>query len=318
MNPDLFRPLWWWLGVNGPDSYTAFEWLSLLTSVPLALMAARRVGLAWGRFSVLCALTYLTALVTSKAAWLVTVTPEGFVREGVAEHGLLRFLGRVFIPPWTGGQVFYGSVLGVGLAALVFGPLVYRAAWGQTALRYLDVTLVPLVTISAVGRVGCHFAGCCFGREVPGWLGLSYPPMSEPVHHFVAHGLLPSLWMESPPLLPTQLLEAGTSAVLAVLLVRWLTRGWAPGLVALGGLSVHAAIRFLIEFVRFDVRGGLGPLSTSQWLGLAAVAALALVVWRRRRLPMPDSPMAARGAVRPPSGGAEPLTPFDRATGPSA
>ena len=50
--------------------------------------------------------------------------------------------------------------------------------------------------------------------------------------------------------------------------------------------GLYGAERFVLEFFRGDVRGGLAGLSTSQWL--SAVMVLAAAGWALRRL-RPDA-----------------------------
>ena len=47
----------------------------------------------------------------------------------------------------------------------------------------------------------------------------------------------------------------------------------------------YAPVRFVLEFFRGDsARGGLGPLSTSQWISLAVLAGILIWQLARRRV----------------------------------
>ena len=50
-----------------------------------------------------------------------------------------------------------------------------------------------------------------------------------------------------------------------------LSRPLAPGAVFVAAAMIYAVGRFLVEMVRGDDRGMLGPLSTPQWLSVAVV-----------------------------------------------
>ena len=54
------------------------------------------------------------------------------------------------------------------------------------------------------------------------------------------------------------------------------------------GIAAYSIFRFAIEFVRADVeRNHYALLSTSQWIALALLAALALHAWRGRTVAHP-------------------------------
>lgn len=112
---------------------------------------------------------------------------------------------------------------------------------------------IPL--FHAFGRIGCFFAGCCWGVECEG--GLAFPlSIAAP------NGV---------PLFPVQLLEAGCNALLFFFLHKaagWLRENW---LLLPLYLACYGTVRFLLEFLRGDPSRGIWLLSTSQWLALAAI-----------------------------------------------
>ena len=92
------------------------------------------------------------------------------------------------------------------------------------------------------------------------------------------------------PRVPIQLIEAACNLVLFCVLLALFLRGVGRRrLIAVYGIS-YGVIRFVDEFWRGDeYRGFLGPLSTSQWISLAVIAAsvalLVVLARRARRLP---------------------------------
>ena len=81
---------------------------------------------------------------------------------------------------------------------------------------------------------------------------------------------------------PVQLWEAGAEGVIFLLLLRYSRRAAPPGKSLAAYLLLYAPVRFALEFFRGDpARGFLGPLSTSQWLSLAAAGAA--LAWLARR-----------------------------------
>lgn len=173
------------------------------------------------------------------------------------------------------GFVFYGSLIG-GL----IGVAIYAARKKLPFFAFTDYTIPGLVLGQAFGRVGCHFAGCCYGMECDTPISVVFP----------AGGAAPA----GIPLLPTQLMEAVFLALLTVLLVVLLKKKKPFGTVSGWYMVLYGAWRFAIEFFRSDERGFVGALSTSQFISIfifaGGVALLVLVktgVLKKTVLDMP-------------------------------
>ncbi len=160
------------------------------------------------------------------------------------------------------GFVFYGSLLG-GL----IGVGIFAARKKLPFFAFTDYTIPGLVLGQAFGRVGCHFAGCCYGMECETPISVVFP----------AGGMAPA----GIPLLPTQLMEAVFLALLTILLVVLLKKKKPFGTVSGWYMVLYGAWRFAIEFFRSDERGFVGALSTSQFISIfvfaGGVALLVLV-----------------------------------------
>ena len=173
------------------------------------------------------------------------------------------------------GFVFYGALLG-GL----LGVGIYAAKKKLPFFAFTDYTIPGLVLGQAFGRVGCHFAGCCYGMECETPISVVFP----------SGGLAPS----GVPLLPTQLMEAVFLALLTILLVVILKKKKPFGTVSGWYMVLYGVWRFAIEFFRSDERGFVGALSTSQFISVfvfvGGVALLVLVkagVLKKTVLDMP-------------------------------
>jgi phosphatidylglycerol:prolipoprotein diacylglycerol transferase len=155
-----------------------------------------------------------------------------------------------------------------------FGGFVGGFAAGLATIRYKGWPLVAVLAAATpaiavgqmLGRVGCFLVGDDYGRPTSLPWGVAFPrglpPTFERVH-------------------PTQIYEAIFLGLLAWLLIRWRRTGVAD-LVVLGRYFVLAgAFRFLLEFVRVNVRV-LGPLTVAQLFALA-VTALGIVILSRHR-----------------------------------
>lgn len=173
------------------------------------------------------------------------------------------------------GFVFYGALLG-GL----LGVGIYALRKKLPFFAFTDFTIPGLVLGQAFGRVGCFFAGCCYGMECESPISIVFP----------AGGAAPA----GVPLLPTQLMEAGFLFLLTILLVVLLKKKKPFGTVSGWYMVLYGVWRFAIEFFRRDERGFVGALSTSQFISififLGGVALLVLVrtgVLRKTVLDMP-------------------------------
>ena len=115
-------------------------------------------------------------------------------------------------------------------------------------------------------------------------------------------GLLASAAESSLPVHPTQIYEsAACFAIAAYLILRLHGNKRYDGQVFLSFVALYAGVRFVIEFLRNDDRGGLFGLSTSQLIGLALLFAayrLHQVLLRRSAAaltPPPEPPAPTPG-----------------------
>ncbi|MBQ7924069.1 MAG: prolipoprotein diacylglyceryl transferase [Clostridia bacterium] len=168
-----------------------------------------------------------------------------------------------------GGVTFIGGLIGGVVTFLV----IYFAFRKKLSGRVLDIlSFAPCcITIAhGFGRIGCFFAGCCYGAETDSFLGVQFPDLPSPVH-------------------PTQLYEAVflflLCAVVFLLVMKWkFKHGMSVYLISYG------IFRFLIEYLRDDHRGGFIPgISPSQfWSILMVVLGIGLIflveyLWKKRR-----------------------------------
>ncbi len=202
--------------------------------------------------------------VTSLFLWVLLF---GFL--GAKLLFLLTELPRVLQNPLpylgSDGFVVYGGIL-AGLAVL----RVWSRRTGQPLGKWMDVVLPGVSLAQGFGRIGCFLAGCCYGRPTGAPLGVVFP----------AGSLAPA----GIPLLPTQLFFAAGDFLLAAALLLLDRRGGKEGHLTVWYLLLYGTGRFLLEYLRDDPRGAVGPLSTSQFISLfIAALALALALRQRKR-----------------------------------
>ena len=150
-----------------------------------------------------------------------------------------------------GGSVFYGGLIGGSICGVI-GTRILKL---NTAL-YADAMAVSAPLFHIFGRIGCFFAGCCYGIESK--------------FGFVLNGVRR---------FPVQLLEATMNALIVILMLSLYTKRKTQGRLFFIYLSIYAPIRFLDEFLRGDsIRGFIFGFSTSQFISifveLFAVSAL--------------------------------------------
>jgi phosphatidylglycerol:prolipoprotein diacylglycerol transferase len=127
-------------------------------------------------------------------------------------------------------------------------------------LRYFDLVMPSIAIAQGFGRVGCMFAGCCYGRETDSWFHVIYEASD-----FAPNGVA---------LIPTQLIMAGLNFAhffLLAALAKWVLKY--RGQVAGCYLVFYSIGRFFLEYLRNDPRGEVNMFSTSQFISLFILAA---------------------------------------------
>ncbi len=147
------------------------------------------------------------------------------------------------------GFVFYGALIG-GLGGVAIYALIKKLPF----FSLTDYFIPALVIGHAFGRIGCVFAGCCYGMECASPISIVFPTGSA-----APAGV---------PLLPTQIMESVFLFLLCVFLVWKLTKRKPFGTVSGWYMVLYGAWRFTIEFFRNDERGFVGALSTSQFISI--------------------------------------------------
>ena len=162
--------------------------------------------------------------------------------------GFISRLGNI-LTSFQYGFVFYG-----GLAAGIAAFFIYCRRHRLDFLKAADLFAPALALAHGFGRIGCFLAGCCYGRPSASGLAVSFTnPLCE----------VPQAYM-GVPLYPAQLFEAGGNFIIFGGLV-WLSRRAErlPGGIVLSAyLLAYSVLRFMVEFLRGDDRGGA-------WLGLS-------------------------------------------------
>ena len=161
-----------------------------------------------------------------------------------------------------GGMSWFGGFVG----GLLAGYATIRAKrW--PLLPVLAAATPALAVGQMLGRVGCFLVGDDYGRPTALPWGVAFP-----------RGLPPTLDRVH----PAQLYEAAFLAVLAWVLIRWRRAGVSDRTVLGRYFVIAGGFRFLLEFVRVNVRV-LGPLTVAHCFALLVVALGVLILrWPAR------------------------------------
>lgn len=156
------------------------------------------------------------------------------------------------------GYVVYGGIIGGVLVSLV-----YCRHKKEDFFSYFDLVMPSVAMAQGLGRIGCFFAGCCYGRETDAWYGITFRNSQ-----FAPNGV---------SLIPTQLISSAGDFFICAILLFYAKQKPKTGRVASMYLVLYGAGRFAVEFLRNDYRGSIGLLSTSQLISIGIVALGALL-----------------------------------------
>src|SRR5579872_5865755 len=175
-----------------------------------------------------------------------------FVFEHLGEDTLLSLFAN------RGGLSWFGGLFGgIGTAFAYF-------RWHRWRIIPILSAATPALAVGhALGRIGCFLVGDDYGRPTSLPWGIAFPKGLPPTYERVH---------------PTQIYEAIFLAVLAWILIRWRRRGVADRTVLGRYFLLAGVFRFLLEFVRVNVRV-LGPFTVAQIFALL-VAVLGVVILR--------------------------------------
>jgi phosphatidylglycerol:prolipoprotein diacylglycerol transferase len=245
-----------------------------LVGLKLAMVRAKARGLDQTRVLDLGIYIIISALVGAKLLLFIT------------DFSTYTSNPRELLSLARSGGVFYGGlIVAVGVAVW------YIRRIGLPLWTTCDVFAPGIALGHVVGRLGCLFAGCCFGKatDVPWAITFTDPfananvgtPLNVPLH-------------------PTQLYEAGAEGLILLFLLATESRGRRfPGRTFWLYMLLYGISRYIIEFFRGDVGRGtvLTVFSTSQFISVILVPlSIAMLVYLSRR-EQPEPKQARRRAA---------------------
>lgn len=147
---------------------------------------------------------------------------------------------------WDGDLVWYGGLFG-GIAVSILFCRKRRISF----LALADWSVAFVAFGHGLGRIGCFFAGCCYGKRTPSILGVSFPPPSIAFQQMQRANQIGAL-SATPPLHPTQLYEAVAELCLSAFLFWREGKHRYLGQILINYLTLYPIVRAGIEVFRAD------------------------------------------------------------------
>ena len=167
------------------------------------------------------------------------------------ELGWGDFLGKFAVS--FAGFVYYGGFIGSAVGLVIYTGHADSALGHRDHLLDIYAVLMPLFHF--FGRIGCFFAGCCYGIESDfGYTvhGNRFVPSVNDVNRF-----------------PVQLIESGCNLIIFLVLLYLFRKRIMEARLIYIYMLIYPVVRFIDEFFRGDVyRGIFWGLSTSQWISI--------------------------------------------------
>ena len=163
------------------------------------------------------------------------------------------------------GITFIGGLIG-GVICFLAVYFIFKKRLNIRLLDIIDIIPCSIFVAHGWGRIGCFFAGCCYGKETSSFLGVQFPNLPNPVY-------------------PTQLFEAVFLFIMfGICSYLVLKKDFKHNL----GLYLisYGVFRFLIEFLRGDDRGQIfgGLISPSQFWSIIMIIAGVATIFLFERL----------------------------------
>ncbi|MDO4535994.1 MAG: prolipoprotein diacylglyceryl transferase [Clostridium perfringens] len=218
-------------------SYGLMIGIGIITAVMILNSRARKRGYNENSIFNMIIITILSGILGGKLLFIITNLSD-FINNPVS-----------FITDFGYGFVIYGAILGGMLSIVLYSKL---RKWDS--LEIFDLVVPGLAIAQGFGRIGCLLAGCCYGAETAGALYVVFPENSLAVPHVHLH--------------PTQIYSSIFDFALGIFLIIYSRKKRVCGKTFGLYLICYSIGRFFVEFLRDDVRGSVGMLSTSQFISI--------------------------------------------------
>jgi len=243
MYPDLFS-----IGPVTVHTYGLMIAIGIWAAILVARHFSPRIGVDPERFTDMAIVAVLGGLFGSYVNYIISYDWSRFASD---PSSLFRF--------WEGGLVFLGGLIG----GIVFAML-YIRKHKMPLWEVADIAAIAVPLAYGFGRIGCFFAGCCYGEVCDLPWAVTFPGEIVARH-------------------PTQLYSMLLGFGLAVFALWFRKRRTFAGQSFLLYLMLYGIGRGLIEMLRINPTVFGTPLSVAQFTGLVLVVAAGIAYPLLRR-----------------------------------
>jgi phosphatidylglycerol:prolipoprotein diacylglycerol transferase len=253
MHPELFK-----IGPLTIHTYGVLVAAGFLLGLALAVRQARKEGIPPEKIVDLGFYILLSALIGSRLFYIL-INASHYIKNPIDIFKI-----------WEGGLVFYGGLLFTVPIVLWY---VKKNALGIWSIA--DLFAPSLAIGHAIGRLGCFFSGCCYGKPAEGlpWSVTFTDPES--------------LAIIGIPLHPTQLYESSGELIIFFILITLRRHKSFNGQLFLTYIILYSVLRFIVEIYRGDVGRGFitSHISLSQGVSIMMflVAVTGFFILRQRK-----------------------------------
>lgn len=185
-----------------------------------------------------------------------TANEENYIFQKIVVSGVFGFLSSAVFDSIVKynrfgnfklhGITFYGGFLGAVLCFFVLVTIsLHKTSFSVKA--WFDLLTCPFIGFHFFGRIGCFFAGCCYGKQTNSLFAVSFPD-----------DVLSGIYHYGKKCYPTQLFEAFLLLIIFLVVSKCKNKFFSY-------TFLYAVARFFVEFFRGDERGYItGILSPSQ------------------------------------------------------
>ena len=231
---------WLSIGKFTIHGYGVMIAIGFALAIYVSYFRAKKKGMNYDVIPDIAIIAMIGGFLGAKILYII-VEFKAFLQDPLSVIGLAGFV------------VYGGIVAAVGLSAL------WLKHKKLNFLDYFDLVMPQVALAQGFGRLGCFFAGCCYGAQTDSFLGIVFPKgCCAPA------GV--KLW-------PTQLFSSGGDFVIALILYICSAKRKKKGDIGALYLILYGIGRFIVEFFRNDPRGAVGALSTSQFISIFIVIA---------------------------------------------
>lgn len=238
-------------------SYGFMMALGIISAILLSLYRGKKRGFNTDYIIDIALYGIIGGLIGAKLLYFITEAPYILKNPAVLKDML------------TGGFVLYGAIIGGALAGLI-----YCRIKKISFLKHFDLMAPAIAVAQGLGRIGCFFAGCCYGKETTGAFSIVFKNSNYAPNNV--------------KLYPTQLMSSAGDFLIAGLLLIFASKERFDGQTAGLYMILYSIGRFFIEFLRDDPRGKIGILSTSQFICIFVLIG-GIIIYNMHRMKSPAS-----------------------------